>query len=85
MDKRNECIGCGFCCWKTPCARGAMVYGTSAPCGGLVWDGTRHWCQLAIDNLEMMTEMIHIGAGCCSSMNSWRHEPLQDRTKWEAK
>ena len=30
---------------------------------------------------NVLKEQLAIGAGCCSPLNSWRREPLKDRTR----
>lgn len=78
-----ECIGCGFCCLKVPCEAAQRVYGAGIKlCPALQWDGERHRCAL-MDlpgdlGLNFRKE-LHAGAGCCSNLNTWRKEPLQDR------
>lgn len=78
-----ECTGCGFCCAKVPCYYGAVTYGTDAPCGGLVWRDSRHWCRLVLERGSRTARALDIGKGCCSGLNSWRREPFQDRTRKE--
>jgi len=55
-----------------------------------VWDEDkkRHLCQLVLgaateEGRTYFKHALAIGAGCCSPLNSWRREPLQDRTKWK--
>jgi hypothetical protein len=74
------CIGCGYCCWRAPCSYGQTIYGFDTPCGGLVFRDGRHWCKAA-EGEPLIAAGLAIGGGCCSSMNSWRREPLTDRTK----
>ncbi len=82
----KDCIGCGFCCVKTTCMAGLENYDSSRPCKGLVWDDfeTRHYCKLCRGDNQpayFYRKHLHVGAGCCAGLNSWRREPLQDRTK----
>jgi hypothetical protein len=77
-----DCIGCGYCCWKAPCSYGHTVYGPGGPCGGLVYRDGRHWCA-ALEKDPMLYIGLAIGAGCCSSLNTWRREPIVDRTSGE--
>ena len=82
------CIGSGYCCWKAPCWLGLRVHGQiSGPCPSLTWspeDG-RHYCGEVLKatepaDRERLKAELYVGEGCCSSLNSWRREPLQDRT-----
>ena len=75
----SPCIGCGYCCTKAPCMVALMHYNYDIDaCPALEWDGKRHWCQLARE-VPGAAEKLSVGAGCCSGLNSWRREPLQDR------
>ncbi len=78
-----ECIGCGFCCLKAPCEAARRVYGAGVTlCPALKWDGSRHVCSLMLlpNPLgEQFKFELGAGAGCCCGLNSWRHEPLQNR------
>lgn len=87
----NDCIGCGYCCAKAPCAIGYQLHGEKAPCPELGFVSGRHWCMWVIkqelknDEAEgvMAHKALDIGEGCCSPLNSWRRESLEDRTKSE--
>jgi len=80
------CIGSGYCCWKAPCGEAVKIHKdlTSGPCPELRWNGERHMCGLILDaddeEKKRLMASLSIGQGCCSSLNSWRREPLQDRT-----
>ena len=83
------CIGCGYCCWKCVCSVGrnrGLRY-SAAPCPLLVFHDGRHWCSVVEEAQgsyrELVCHNLSIGAGCCESMNSWRFEPIIDRTGWE--
>ena len=81
----SDCIGSGHCCNKNLCSDGVAKHGNIlGPCPSLVWDEEkqRHWCGLVL-NGEITGKSLYIGAGCCAPWNSWRDEPLQDRT-WTA-
>jgi hypothetical protein len=82
MKAGGPCVGCGYCCIKSPCNT-FMTHSTHTftkwrGCPGFRWDGTRHWCGLMLKD-EKLKEQEHVGKGCCSSLNSWRRGPLQDR------
>jgi hypothetical protein len=71
----HECVGCGYCCLKAPCALSVRIHGyMQEKCPALIWSGTRYLCRYA-DHFK--TELA-IGAGCCSALNSWRQE-VKDR------
>ena len=80
----KECIGCGFCCTKAKCAAGARLYPTAkGVCPALKWNGTRHVCDLMEIPGALGAQYrkeLYAGEGCCMNLNSWRTEPLQDRT-----
>lgn len=83
----KECVGCGFCCSTALCDAAVRLYGRVAlPCPALKWDGTKNRCELMAlpGNLgEWYRKNLYAGEGCCSNLNSWRREPLKDRTKPE--
>jgi hypothetical protein len=82
------CIGSGYCCHKAPCGIGVARHGLlPGPCRSLVWsaEDQRHYCGEILNaatprERERLKEQLYVGEGCCSSLNSWRREPLQDRT-----
>lgn len=83
FNARTACIGCGYCCWKSPCYVAVRLHGPVSKCPSLVWNGKRHICKLMeIPGTlgENYRKELHTGAGCSSNLNSWRREPLQDRT-----
>ena len=52
-------------------------------CPALQWNGQRHVCALMEtpgEKGQRAREALYEGAGCSSNLNSWRREPLQDRT-----
>ncbi|MBW2673560.1 MAG: hypothetical protein JRD89_09130 [Deltaproteobacteria bacterium] len=77
------CIGCGYCCSKTPCPFGATRYGAGAPCGGLVERDGRHWCRAVLEakgeKRQWLKRNLYIGEGCCSPLNSRRGALLAAR------
>jgi len=84
VGKIMECIGCGYCCTKTKCGAGNRLYASADICPALKWTGERHICdlmELPGSLGETYREQLYAGAGCCSNLNSWRYEPLKDRTK----
>lgn len=82
----EKCIGCGYCCVKAPCVASVRLYKESRPCPALVWDEDtkRHWCELGLLPGVLGEEYrkeLYMNQGCCMNLNSWRKDPLQDRTK----
>ena len=81
----SACIGSGYCCWKAPCVEAAAqgVEG-GGPCPFLRWTAQRHACGLLLDaepqEAQRLKRSLAVGAGCGSALNSWRREPLKDRT-----
>lgn len=78
----KPCVGCGFCCRKARCYLGAQKHGAGTDCPELVWNGERWRCQLVLDNEELKTNPmisfdLHIGAGCCCSLNTERLKYLE--------
>lgn len=66
--RRNECIGCGYCCEKAMCALGVRVHGASLPeCPFLYREKGVYRCLL-------VSRGYHVGQGegCCSPLNSRR-------------
>ena len=61
------CVGCGYCCLKSQCIISERKYGRQDICPALYWNGDQYRCNV-------WREIDGIGAGCCSSLNSWRKE-----------
>ena len=84
----QKCIGSGYCCWKVPCGEALRVHPqlTSGPCPELKWNGERHLCGLVLRSgekeAERLKSSLSIGDGCCSPLNTWRRDPLEDRTNY---
>jgi len=71
-----ECVGCGYCCIKAPCAESMSLF-QSKQCPVLHWnnDSKRYECLLVKDPSfkgDFYRKELAIGEGCCSSLNSWR-------------
>jgi len=77
----SPCVGCGYCCSKAPCLYSMLKYCVAHPCPGLYWDGERYRCA-HIDDPKLHRE-VAIGAGCCSSLNTWRGSKIQRRPEIE--
>lgn len=90
MSRIAACVGCGFCCIKTPCQVSMRLYPSVKYCPQLIWDDEkgRYFCGLMIiEGLigEGYRKELYAGEGCCSSLNSWRNdvkkrEPQLNRT-----
>lgn len=72
------CVGCGYCCMKVACGVAHNYFtfsfdtwGKGLRCPALYWDGKRYGCIMAMVSARVRRE-LHIGAGCTSSLNSWR-------------
>ena len=72
----SPCVGCGYCCLKAQCGVSFERYGVQILCPALGWDGKRYKCVL----YESHKEDLAIGAGCSSSLNSWRQD-IRFRTR----
>jgi hypothetical protein len=85
MTLGSDCVGCGYCCRKVPCAYSVMTYGDIEKCRSLVFKGGRFWCGEVINSTDeervRIQNILHIGAGCCSSLNSDRREKIQSVQK----
>jgi len=78
--KTKPCVGCGFCCLKSPCGASLRVYGTTTRCPALEWQETRYACklmQLPGGIGERYREELYAGAGCCAGLNDWRLDVRQ--------
>lgn len=84
--KVRDCVGCGYCCLKTPCELARRLYPTlKTECPELIWNGSRYICR-AFDKAygslkENIRNNLAIGAGCCCGLNSWRKEVIPRRPK----
>ena len=75
--KIKKCIGCGYCCMKSPCEASLRLYGSIKECPQLIWNEqtNRYNCNLMLlPGLigQGYREELFAGTGCCSSLNSWR-------------
>ena len=73
----KPCVGCGFCCKKSPCILSLKIYGKVDVCPALIWDETNHryWCkacQIAGKLGAKYRAELYIGEGCCCGLNSDR-------------
>jgi len=90
MTKKDAlaCVGCGYCCLKTPCDASRRLYPGAAICPQLFWSKTknRYECGLMkISGLvgEGYRKELAAGEGCCCSLNSWRKD-VKPRNRIEA-
>jgi hypothetical protein len=76
--KIKPCVGCGYCCIKTPCGVAQRLHNRGIErCPELHWDGSRYVCQLTTKDGEIgenYRKELYIGAGCCSGLNTWRKD-----------
>lgn len=75
-DYFPDCIGCGYCCIQSTCLLGVEVFGGKYPCPALFWNGKQYRCKLA----NGCEEILYIGSGCCSPLNSWRKDVKERRS-----
>ncbi len=73
----TDCVGCGFCCIKTPCHVAMRLYPGVKHCPQLQWNGSRYVCGLMILADPLGAEyrkQLYAGAGCCCTLNDWRRD-----------
>jgi len=75
--KVSECVGCGYCCIKTPCDAARRLYPGVQNCPQLIWvdDTGRYVCGLMLLPEPLgddYRKQLYAGEGCCSALNSWR-------------
>ena len=77
----NECVGCGYCCLKVMCWIGLREYGFNKRCPALTWSNTsnRYYCKLAKEDAAT-ADNLSVGAGCSSSLNTWRIDVRERRS-----
>lgn len=80
--KVSKCVGCGYCCMKTPCDAARRLYKGATECPQLEWSekNDRYICGLmVIPGLlgQGYRQELYCGAGCCSNLNSWRKDVKQ--------
>jgi len=84
----DDCVGCGFCCIKTPCDASRRLYPGASQCPQLIWLDNRYECGLMKISGPVgvgYRKELHAGAGCCCNLNTWRknvtkREPQLDRS-----
>lgn len=75
------CVGCGYCCRKVQCLASAQIHGFRRRCPELYFENDIWRCRLAED--PQMRIRLHIGAGCCSTLNSDRRNiPTPETARW---
>jgi len=81
----HDCVGCGYCCMKTPCDVARRLYPGVENCPQLEWYEDRYICGLMKLQEPLGShyrEILFAGAGCCCSLNSWRKD-VKKRTSVE--
>ena len=67
----KPCVGCGFCCRKTPCGAALRVHGPVTKCPSLKYREGRYFCalcELPGDLGKGYRDELSVGAGCCCSL-----------------
>lgn len=77
-----KCIGCGYCCITDPCGASKRLYGNIKECPQLLWNENknRYACGLMLIQGPIgdgYKKELSEGAGCCSSLNTWRKDVRQ--------
>ncbi len=84
--KFTPCLRCGYCCRKSVCAVAYIEMGHSSKrmdeieCPYLEHDDFQYGCKL----VNKYPKELHIGAGCCASLNSDRmrmEEKINERLR----
>ena len=90
LDMQTKpCVGCSYCCRKSPCQIARRVFGPVTECPALVWSETkeRWFCDLCLKPGEIgarYREELYVGAGCCCSLNSDRQNIPRPKDKTPA-
>jgi len=81
VEERFDCVGCGYCCIKHPCASGRAAYPAAIArgevCPALFWNGHRYVCNLMLkagNTGDFYKWVLHAGLGCRSHQNPWRRD-----------
>lgn len=72
-----ECVGCGYCCIKTPCAVSIRLYPGAKKCPQLEWTNDRYTCGLMTLPEPLGADYrkeLYANEGCCCALNSWRKD-----------
>lgn len=80
IGKIRECVGCGFCCIKSPCDASRRLYPGATRCPQLEWIDDKYRCGLMLIQGPVgagYREELYAGAGCCSGLNSWRQNVIR--------
>lgn len=81
--KDAQCVGCGYCCRRAPCAAAFRVYGPVTECPALQYDADRkryfcELCRLPGSIGEKYREELGVGAGCCSALFNTDRENIPE-------
>ena len=84
----KDCVGCGFCCIKTPCDLARRLNPSiTSECTFLKWDDekSRYVCGAYTNaKFTLQTQIkneLFIGEGCCCGLNTWRFDVKPRREK----
>jgi len=75
----RDCVGCGYCCIKTPCDASRRLYPGARRCPQLTWIENEHRYKCGLMMIagpvgQGYRAELYAGAGCCSGLNSWRND-----------
>jgi hypothetical protein len=80
MPERPVCVGCGYCCKRSICRTGAMIYGHyKDPCPSLISTDMGYKCGLYLSDPERFQFFLEIGEGCLYPLNPLRVGILRRR------
>lgn len=78
IGKIRDCVGCGFCCIKSPCGAAQRLHNRFIEkCPELHWNGSRYTCKLMEKEGELgenYRRELYAGDGCCCNLNDWRRD-----------
>jgi len=70
------CLRSGFCCKKVPCGHAVARGHTKGPCPLLRGDKPGNYSCGLVDDGEIRPDDIYAATGCCSNMNTDRHQAV---------
>ena len=79
----GDCVGCGYCCIKTPCEASRRIYPGAVECPALYWNENKknYRCKLMElpgDIGRGFREELYANTGCSSTLgNEWRKDIKQ--------
>ena len=76
---RYPCVRSGYCCKKATCTAGLAHGAEPVGCKFLKGDTPGEYSCGLVEAKPELAEQMAIGAGCCSPMNSTRHDVIRQR------